>query len=106
MKSLCAAAIAGMTLLCSPIALASVAGGKATGALVVNGTKTPLQSSYVVSKNSLLRVILASAPLEEEELYANDALQSAVDGRGVSAVVIQLDEDRHADETYFFNSKL
>ena len=79
--------------------------GKASGKFVVGTATKRLTHSYVIEKNSLLRIILASGAIEEAALYDTDALQEAV-GKGISAVVIQLDEDRQADTTYFFDAKL
>ena len=75
--------------------------GKATGSLTVNGKSTPLRYAYVIEKNALLRVLLSSQPIREADLLSSTALTEAVDG-DFAAVAIQLDEQRHADEAYFF----
>ena len=80
--------------------------GKANGKFVVGKATKRLTHSYVIEKNSLLKIILASGAIEGAELYDAKALQEAVGERGISAVVIQLDEDRQADTTYFFDAKL
>jgi hypothetical protein len=79
--------------------------GKASGKFVVGKATKRLTHSYVIEKNSLLKIILASGAIDEAARYDNDALQEAVE-TGISAVVVQLDEDRQADTTYFFDAKL
>lgn len=86
--------------------LSGAAAGKATGKFVVGNATRKLTHAYVVQKNSLLKIVLATAAVDEPALYANDALQDAVEKRGISALVIQLDEDGAADTTYFFDAKL
>jgi hypothetical protein len=80
--------------------------GTASGELVVGRDRKPLSHAWVIEKDSLLRIILATGPLEEAVLYDHDALQKAVAGGGVSALVIRLDEDREADSVLFFDSDL
>ncbi len=82
------------------------AAGKASGKFTVGNATRKLTHSYAVQKNSLLKIVLATGAVEEAELYASDALQEAVETRGISALVIQLDEDGEADTTYFFDAKL
>jgi Ankyrin repeats (3 copies)/Ankyrin repeat len=82
------------------------AAGKASGKFIVGNAARKLTHAYAVQKNSLLKIVLATGAVEEAELYANDALQEAVEKRGISALVIQLDEDGQADTTYFFDAKL
>lgn len=98
-------------LLLAVIALMAVsafgaAAGKASGKFIVGNATRKLTHAYAVQKNSLLKIVLATGAVEEAELYANDALQEAVEKRGLSALVIQLDEDGQADTTYFFDAKL
>lgn len=78
--------------------------GKADGKFVVDrATTRSLTHAYAVEKNALLKVVLASGPVEEAELFSEDALQEAVSARGISALVIELDEGR---PTFFFDPKL
>jgi hypothetical protein len=86
--------------------LSGAESGKATGKFVVGNATRKLTHAYVVQKNSLLKIVLATGAVEEAALYANDALQDAVGEHGISALVIQLDEDGQADTTYFFDAKL
>jgi FOG: Ankyrin repeat len=60
----------------------------------------------VIQKDSLLRIVLVTRPLDDADLFDKDALQNAVADGSVSALVIQLDEDRKADSTFFFDAKL
>ncbi len=87
-------------------ALLGADAGKATGQFVVGNASRPLTHAYVVEKNSLLKIVLATDALEENELFDGETLQNAVGERGISALVIQLDEDRGADATFFFDAKL
>jgi hypothetical protein len=80
--------------------------GKATGRLLVGQKSRTLTHAYAVEKNSLLRIVLSSAPLDEALLFSSDALQEAVNDQGVSALVIHLDEERKADATFFFDPDL
>ena len=80
--------------------------GKATGKFVVGTATKQLTHSYVVEKNGLLKIVLSTAALEEAALYDAAGLQEVVGGGDVSALVIQLDEDRKADSTFFFDAKL
>lgn len=80
--------------------------GKADGKLVVGRETRQLTHAYVIEKDNLLRIVLATQPLEDANLFDDDALQSAVAGGTVSAVVVHLDEDRKADSTFFFDAKL
>jgi hypothetical protein len=50
-----------------------------------------------------MKVVLASGAVEDDELFNDDALQEAVSARGISALVIELDEGR---PTFFFDPKL
>jgi len=80
--------------------------GKASGKFIVGNATRKLTHAYVVEKNSLLKIVLASGAIEEAALYDAKVLQDAVGERGISALVIQLDEDGKADTTYFFDAKL
>lgn len=80
--------------------------GKASGKFIVGNATRKLTHAYVVEKNSLLKIVLASGAIDEAALYDSDKLQEAVEERGISALVIQLDEDGEADTTYFFDAKL
>jgi hypothetical protein len=84
----------------------SAAAGTAIGRFIVGDATKSLTHSYVIEKNSLLRIVLATGAVDESALYDTDVLQEAVGKDGISAVVIQLDEDRQADSTYFFDPKL
>jgi hypothetical protein len=84
----------------------AVTAGKADGKFVVGTATKKLTHAYVVEKNSLLRITLATTALDEAALYDTAVLQDAVGEHGVSALVIQLDEDRGADATFFFDPKL
>lgn len=86
-------------------ALATTA-GKATGKFVVGTATRQLTHSYVVEKNGLLKIVLSTAALEEAALYDAAGLQEVAGDGDVSALVIQLDEDRKADATFFFDAKL
>lgn len=90
----------------SAMTIAAATGGKATGALVVSKKSTPFKFSYVVEKDKLLRIILSDQPLDEGALTAPDGVSSAADERNLAAVVVQLDEDRKAEEVFFFHPKL
>lgn len=79
--------------------------GTAIGRFVVGDKTKSLTHSYVIEKKSLLRIVLATAAIDSATLYDTDALQEAVE-KGISALVIQLDEDREADSTFFFDAKL
>ncbi|MDP9193577.1 MAG: ankyrin repeat domain-containing protein [Acidobacteriota bacterium] len=80
--------------------------GKANGKFIVGQDTRPLTHAYVVEKNSLLRITLASDAIQEQALYDTNVLQEEVGEHGISALVIQLDEDREADTTYFFDAEL
>ncbi len=80
--------------------------GKASGKFIVGNATRKLTHAYVVEKNSLLKIVLASGAVEEAALYDSDKLQEAVGNHGISALIIQLDEDGEADTTYFFDPKL
>lgn len=86
--------------------LSAAEGGKATGSFVVGDSTRKLTHAYVVEKNSMLKIVLATAALEENALYDNAALQAAIGEHALSALVIQLDEDRKADATFFFDRDL
>ncbi len=92
-------------LMVAPL-LSAAGSGKAEGRFVIGKAKKTLTHAWVVEKNSLLKIVLATGPLEEAELYEDAALQQAVASRSISAVVIHLDEDRNADSTFFFDTKL
>lgn len=79
--------------------------GKASGKFVVGNATRTLTHAYVIEKDALLKIVLASDAIEEAALFDKDALQETV-ADGVSALVIQLDEDRQADATFFFDAKL
>jgi hypothetical protein len=79
-------------------------GGRATGTFVVGEERKTLTHAYVVEKNSLLKIVLATGPLEEAAIFDDKALQKVVGD--VSALVIRLDEDRQADAVFFFDSEL
>jgi hypothetical protein len=86
--------------------LSAATAGKATGKLVVSKETRPLSYAYVVEKDKLLKIVLSSVRLEDDQLFDSDALQNAVDEQGISAIVIRLDEDRRADSTLFFDPDL
>lgn len=86
--------------------LSAADAGKATGKFLVGKATRALTHAYVIEKDSLLRIVLASDAVDEEALYDKDALQNEVGRRDLSALVIQLDEDRQADATFFFDPKL
>ncbi len=81
-------------------AAAATAQGKFT---VDRSTTRTLTHAYAVEKGALTKIVLASGPVEEAELFSEDALQSAVSARNLSALVIELDEGR---PTFFFDQKL
>jgi hypothetical protein len=95
-----------LTFAFSAVAADATAAGKAKGTFVVSGKPHPLNAAYVVEKTKLLRVVLATEPLEPKEVFDEKALQAAVEARGISALVIHLDEERRADATFFFDPKL
>lgn len=80
--------------------------GKASGKFIVGDATKTLTHAYVVEKNSLLKIVLATGAIEKAALYDADTLQEDVGEHGISALVIQLDEDRQADATFFFDAKL
>lgn len=80
--------------------------GKATGKFVVGRNTKTLTHAYVVEKNALLKIVLATGEVEENALFDSDVLQEAVSDGDLSALVIQLDEDRQADATFFFDAEL
>jgi hypothetical protein len=80
--------------------------GKVSGKLTVSGKATALTNVYVVEKESKLRIFLSDQPLGEQELFDSDALSDAVGEKGVSAVMIQLDDARKAQQAFFFHSEL
>jgi hypothetical protein len=84
----------------------AVSSGKAAGKFVVGTATKQLTHSYVVEKNGLLKIVLSTGALEEAALYDDAGLQEVAGGGDVSALVIQLDEDRKADATFFFDAKL
>ena len=98
-------AVAGILLLVAASAFAAN-GGKATGKFVVGQERKALTHAYVVEKSSLLKIVLATGPLEDAAIYDDKALQQAVGDGTVSAVVVKLDEDREADSAFFFDSEL
>ncbi|MFL6248710.1 MAG: ankyrin repeat domain-containing protein [Thermoanaerobaculia bacterium] len=77
--------------------------GTATGKFVVSGKTRTLTHAYAVEKNALVKVVLASGAVEEAELFDDEVLQEAVAARGISALVIELADDR---PTFFFDPKL
>jgi hypothetical protein len=81
-------------------------GGKATGKFLVGQDTRKLTHAYVIEENALLRVILATGEVDEAARTDTDALREAVAEGELSALVIQLDEDRQADTTYFFDAEL
>lgn len=81
-------------------------GGKANGTFVVGKNRKALTHSYVVEKNALLKIVLATGPLANAAIYDEKALQKAVADGKISAVVVRLDEDREADSAFFFDSEL
>lgn len=81
-------------------------GGKASGKFVVSQKTKALTHAYVVEKNALLKIVLATGALEDAALYDDKVLQNAVAGGTVSAVVVRLDEDRQSDSALFFDAKL
>jgi hypothetical protein len=99
-----AIAFAAAILLVTP--LVAVESGKASGRFVVGGSSRSLTHAWVVEKDALLRIVLASDSLSEAEVFSKDALQEAVASRNASALVIQLDEDRDADAVFFFDPDL
>jgi hypothetical protein len=80
--------------------------GTASGKFVVSSQTRQLTHAYAIEKNGLLKVVLASGALEEAELSSDDALQEAVGARGISALITELDADRAAEGTFFFDPKL
>ncbi len=90
----------------SAVSVFGAAAGKASGKFVVSKATRKLTHAYVVEKNSLLKIIVATGAVEEAELFDADVLQEAVGARNLSALVVQLDEDGQADTTYFFDPKL
>lgn len=90
----------------SAVSVSGATAGKASGKFVVSKATRKLTHAYVVQKNSLLKIVVATGAVEEAELFDADVLQEAVEERNLSALVIQLDEDGEADTTYFFDPKL
>lgn len=88
------------------VTLSAAEAGKASGNFVVGEKTRKLTHAYVIEKNSLLKIVLATSALEEAALYDNDALQAAIGEHALSVLVIQLDEDRKADTTFFFDRDL
>jgi len=81
-------------------------GGKASGKFVVGQKSKPLTRAWAIEKNGLVKVVLATGELDEAALYDAAKLQEAVGDGEVSAIVVQLDEDRNADSTQFFDAEL
>ncbi len=84
----------------------AASGGKANGTFIVGENRKALTHSYVVEKNALLKIVLATGPLDEAAIYDDKVLQNAVADGKLSAVVVKLDEDREADSAFFFDSEL
>ncbi len=82
------------------ISLYASESGTAKGTLVVSGKATPLRYAYVVEKNKLLKVIVSAQPLDESGL-ANPATVG-----DLSAIAVQLDEKKNAEEVFFFHPNL
>jgi hypothetical protein len=79
---------------------AAATNGKASGSIVVSGNKTAVKYAYVVEKNALIKVIVSDRQLDENAL--GDL--STVDG--LSAIAVQLDESKKAEEVFFFHPDL
>jgi hypothetical protein len=69
--------------------------GKAQGSMVVSGKTTPLHYAYVVEKDTLLKIIVSAAPIDDPA-NADDFV----------GVAVQLDEKKKAEEVFFFHPKL
>jgi hypothetical protein len=99
-------AIAIVALWLAALSVAAAGPGNVEGKFLVGDETRTLTHSYVVQKDGLLKIVLATGTVEESALYDTDVLQETVGADGFSALVIQLDEDRHADATYFFDTEL
>jgi hypothetical protein len=91
---------------CLALSIGAAETGKVTGKFVVGQDTKQLTHAYVVQKDALLKIVLATGEVEESALYDTNALQDAVSDGDLSALVIQLDEDRRADATFFFDAEL
>jgi hypothetical protein len=91
---------AAFLLIFSAMPAVAATSGKASGSIVVSGNKTPVKYAYVVEKNALLKVIVSDRQLDENAL--GDL--STVDG--LSAIAVQLDESKKAEEVFFFHPDL
>lgn len=80
--------------------------GTASGKLVVGGKPTALTHAFVIEKNTLLQIILADQTIDSEALAKPDGLTDFAAGKDLAAVAIQLDEQRRAEEVFFFHPKL
>jgi len=80
--------------------------GKATGSIVVSRKATAVHFAYVVEKNTLLKIIVSDQPLDEGDLSAAATLSSDAAERNIAAAAVQLNEDRKAEEVFFFHPDL
>ena len=85
---------------------AAVTAGQAQGSIVVSKKATSLKHAYVTEKSGLLKIILSDGPLNEVALNTAAGLSAAASEKKMSVVAIQLDEDRKAEEAFFFHPKL
>jgi uncharacterized protein len=87
-------------------AIATPEAGRASGRLTIGEATMPLRHAWVIERDTLLRIILSSSPLDETMLLDSDALLAAVRRSGGGALVIRLDEMRKAEEVFFFHPDL
>lgn len=82
--------------------LTACAAPAAKGKFVVSGKTRQLKHAYVFEEDRVYRIVLTT---DEVEGTSDEALQESV-GNGVSALVIQLDDRRNAQMTYFYDPDL
>ena len=95
-----------LTLVSTAHAAGGAVEGTARGELRSGKKKVPLRFSYVVEKNALLRIILTSESLDEAALEDSKVLDGLFEEGAVQGLVIQLDEDRRAEEVFFHHPEI
>ena len=87
-------------------AVSASAAAKASGKLTVNDANVELKHAFVYESGSLVRVVLSDRPLAAEEAGDQEAMNRAVAEGKLNAIIVQLDEQRKADEVFFFHPQL
>lgn len=95
-----------LAVLLTAVAAMAATPNSIKGYLLIGSSRTPLRHVTVVEKAALTKIVMSTIPLTAAEAADSRSLTTRAEAGELSAIVVQLDESRAAEEAFFFDAAL